>query len=178
MAEERTIARPYAQALFELASKQGDLKGWSATLAALTGVAAHERVKALFGNPQITKDQLAQLVIDTCGAKLTEAGKNFVKIVVQNGRLALVPAIRDLYDQLRAQAEATLNAEVTSAFPLNKEQEQQISSALKKRFSRDVTLTSRVDESLVGGVVVRAGDYVIDGSVIGHLDRLGNALTV
>lgn len=178
MAEERTVARPYAQALFELASKQKDLKGWSTTLETVASIAAHDQVQALFGNPKLSRDELAKLVVDLCGAKLSDAGKNFVKIVVQNGRLALVPAMRELFEQLRAQAEATLNAEVISAFPLSKEQEQKISSALKKRFNREVTLTSRVEEALVGGAVVRAGDYVIDGSVVGQLGRLGNALTV
>ena len=178
MAEQRTIARPYAQAVFELAQEQKNLKGWSTALETLSNVASNEDMRSLMGNPRLTREQLADTVIDLCGSTLFESSKNFVRLVVENDRLEIMPAIREVFEQLRAVAESTLTAEVVSAFPINKEQEKSISKALQQRFKREIALTTRVDENLVGGVVVRAGDYVIDGSVVGQLDQLRNALAV
>ena len=177
MAEKSTIARPYAQAVFDLAAAQRQLGPWSERLQLLAAVAADARVQRLIGNPRVTREQLAALLIDICGSGLDEQGKSLVRLLVENRRLDLLAEIAALFAQYRAEAERVVQAEVVSAFPLSKEQEAGIAAALKKRLGREVSLTSSTDDTLIGGAVIRAGDLVIDGSVTGHLDRLGNALS-
>lgn len=176
MAETSTLARPYAQAVFQIAKAQQALPKWSETLALLSAVVSNDHVQAAIGNPRLTKPALATLILDVGGNKLDESAKNFVRLLVDNGRLRLVPDIAEQYDALRAEEESTMSAEVVSAFELSAEQTKQIAAALKKRLGRDVTVTARVDEGLLGGAIVRAGDLVIDGSASGQLQKLAGAL--
>ncbi|MBK8164115.1 MAG: F0F1 ATP synthase subunit delta [Gammaproteobacteria bacterium] len=177
MAEKSTIARPYAQAVFELAAAQKQLGAWSDRLQLLTAVTADPRMQRLIGNPRIARPELAKLVVDICGERLDGHGKALVKLLVENRRLDLLPEISVLFAHYRADAEKVVQAEVVSAFPLSAEQQAGIIAALKKRLGREVSLKSSTDETMVGGAVIRAGDMVIDGSVTGHLDRLANALS-
>lgn len=176
MAETSTLARPYAQAVFQIAKAQQALPKWSDTLALLSAVVSNNHVQAAIGNPRLTKPALSTLVLDVVGSKLDESAKNFVRLLVDNGRLRLVPDIAEQYDALRAEAESTMTAEVISAFALTPDQTKQIAVALKKRLGRDVTVTSRIDDGLLGGAIIRAGDLVIDGSAIGQLHKLASAL--
>ncbi len=176
MAENSTLARPYAQAAFEIAQAQDNLAGWSKMLNAIASVVADESVQSIIGNPRVSKAQLTSLVTDVCGEGLDQQGRNFVSLVIENDRLVLMPEILSLFEQQRAEAEATLQAEVISAFELSKAQEASIAAALKKRLGREVTLTSRKDDTLLGGAVIRAGDLVIDGSVTSQLNKLAGAL--
>ncbi|MCC6209080.1 MAG: F0F1 ATP synthase subunit delta [Gammaproteobacteria bacterium] len=177
MAEKRTIARPYAQAVFDLASAQRQFGPWSERLQLLTAVAADPRMQRLIGNPRITRAQLAGLIVEICGDRLEDQGRSLVGVLVENRRLDMLPEIGALFAEYRAEAERTVQAEVVSAFPLSPEQEAGISVALKKRLGREISLKSSTDETLIGGAVIRAGDLVIDGSVTGHLDRLASALS-
>jgi F-type H+-transporting ATPase subunit delta len=177
MAEKSTIARPYAQAVFELAAASKQIGPWSERLQLLTAVAADSRVQRLIGHPRVARARLAALLIDICGARLDGQAKALVGVLVENRRLDLLPEISALFAQYRAEAEKSVQAEVVSAFPLSKEQESAIAVSLKKRLGREVSLKCTTDATLVGGAVVRAGDLVIDGSVTGHLDRLANALS-
>lgn len=176
MAEKSTIARPYAQAAFEVAQQQGKLKDWSEMLQWLAAVAADKSVHSLLGNPEVSQDALVKLFVEICGDKLNQQGQNFVRLLTENKRLNVLPEIAEQFEEQRAEAEKTVAAEVTTAFALTAEQQQVLAAALKKRLGRDVTLVSKTDESLLGGAIVRAGDMVIDASVTGQLERLANKL--
>jgi F-type H+-transporting ATPase subunit delta len=125
----------------------------------------------------LPRTEFIAFFLDVCGKKLDAEAGNFIRVLHENRRLALLPEIARLYDELRAEAESRVEAEVASAFEIGDAQLKSIAAALKKRFGRDVTLTTRIDPSLVGGVVIRAGDLVIDGSVRGQLHALATHLT-
>lgn len=176
MAEKSTVARPYAQAAFELAQEGKALEQWSVMLNLAALVAEDESMQALIGNPNLAKERLVQLFLDVCGDALNATGQNFIRVLGENNRLALLPEIAELFEGLRGEAEGAIEAEVISAYPLNDAQQQQLVEMLKQRLGKAVTLNVKVDESLIGGVVIRAGDLVIDGSAAGKLTRLANAL--
>ncbi|MFO7593587.1 MAG: F0F1 ATP synthase subunit delta [Pseudomonadota bacterium] len=176
MAENITIARPYAQAIFSLAREQGDLKGWSDMLQYAAAVAADEEMVAVIDSPRFDDSQLADLFIEICGEKLNDAGKNMIRVLAENDRLSVLPEVAELFEAERANVEGTIVAEVTSATQLNDAQQKSIAEALKKRLGREVTLECSIDESLLGGAIIRAGDVVIDGSVVGKLEKLASAL--
>ena len=113
---------------------------------------------------------------DVAGDNINDMGKNFLNVLAENGRLNVLAEIAELYEQHRAEAEKTVEAEVTSAFPLSDAQKQQLIDALKNRLGRDVSLVTKTDENIIGGAIVRAGDLVIDGSVSSQLEKLGNSL--
>ena len=176
MAENITIARPYAQAIFSTAQEQGDLAGWSATVQFAAAVVSDPEMAALIDSPRFDKGQIAELLIDVCGDKLNDAGKNMIHVLAENDRLEVLPEIAELYEAERAAVEGTVVAEVISATALNDAQQGKIAAALKNRLGRDVTLECKTDESLLGGAIIRAGDVVIDGSVVGKLEKLASAL--
>lgn len=176
MAEKSTVARPYAQAIFDLARSQGALREWSDSLQLLAAIAVDGRVQRLITNPRVRGDQLQSLLLDIGGARFTPGVQNLIKVLIVNRRLVLLPEIAALYEFYRAEAERTMQAEVVSAFPVSDEQQKNIAAALKKRLGRDISLTCKVDSDLVGGAIIRAGDLVIDGSVKGQLAKLSGAL--
>lgn len=176
MAEKITAARPYAQAVFELAQSQKELQRWSEMLALAVVVAGDDTLRKLVGHPRVHKDQLAELMLAACGDGLSPTGKNFIRLLVENSRLSLLPEIAALYEASRAEAEGVLKVQVTSAWPLSSAEEGKIAAALKARLQREIKLTATVDKSLLGGAVIRAGDRVIDGSVRGQLGKLAHAL--
>lgn len=176
MAEKITAARPYAQAVFELAQSQKDLQRWSDMLVLATGVAGDDALQKLIGHPRVHKAQLADVMLAACGDGLNGAGQNFIRLLVENSRLSLLPEIVALYETSRAEAEGVIKVQVTSAWPLSSEEERKIAAALKTRLQREIKLTATVDKSLLGGAVIRAGDRVIDGSVRGQLGKLAHAL--
>jgi F-type H+-transporting ATPase subunit delta len=177
MPEKSTIARPYAKALFELALGQKKLDAWSEGLALAAAVVADERVKKLLTSPHVTVEQLAELVIGVAGKKLDEQGRNFIRVLADNRRLGYLPEIAAIYDKLKAAEENTVDVMVTSAVPLDDEQQRRFSQAMSARLKRDVRLHCNVDSTLLGGAVLRAEDLVIDGSLRGRLERLSGELT-
>ncbi|MEW5250364.1 F0F1 ATP synthase subunit delta [Microbulbifer sp. 2201CG32-9] len=176
MAELSTLARPYAKAAFASASEASDLKGWSAGLATAAAVSQSHKVGELLDNPQLTSEARADSFLSVCGDKLSEPGKRFIRLLAENHRLRLLPEISSLFEELKAQAEATLDVEVVSAHPLSEAQAQRLTRALGEKFAREVHLRSSVDESLLGGAVIRAGDTVIDGTLRGRLTKLAEAM--
>ena len=176
MAERITIARPYAKALFELALAHGKLDAWSQALALAAAVIGDDRVRKLLTSPHVTTEQLADLVIGICGDTLDAEGKNFIRVLASNRRLGLLPEIAIIFEKLKAEAENAVDVTVTSAAPLNAEQQRQYASAMQKRLRRQVRLHCTVDPALLGGAILRADDLVIDGSLRGRLDRLANEL--
>lgn len=176
MAEKSTIARPYALAAFELAKEQNDLANWSDMLGFAAVVVTDETMQQYIGNPHVDHDMLTRLMLQVCGEQLNELGQNFLKVLIDNKRLNVLPEIVTLYNKHRADAERTIDAEVISAFPLSDAMKGSLIAGLKKRLGREVNLTTKVDEKLLGGAIVRAGDLVIDGSVSGQLGKLAYAL--
>jgi len=177
MAEATTLARPYAQAVFELAKGNGKLSQWSDALSALSAIAADEQVSGLITNPNVEAAQMADLFISIAKDKLDQEGKNFVKVLAENGRLNVITEISESYDALKAEAEKTVKAEVISAFKVSADQQKKLEDALKKRLGCEVEVSSTVDKSIIGGAIIRAGDLIIDGSVTGQLDRLASELS-
>jgi F-type H+-transporting ATPase subunit delta len=176
MAEANTIARPYANAVFALAKDKGELKAWSDLLAVFAQCVADPKMQSVIASPAVSDEQVITLLADIAGELMTTESRNFLALLAESNRLQSLADIAVIYEDLRAQAEQTMVADVTASRPLTPEQGQQISDALKKRFGRDVTLNTSVDESLLGGAIIRAGDLVIDGSALGKLNRLANAI--
>ncbi len=175
MAEVITIARPYAVAVFSLAQEKGDLQTWSDLLQVAAQCADTAEVEAILTNPAVSDEQAVNLLGDVVG-ELSADARNFLLLLAENNRLLLLPEIATLYEQLRAESEQTMTAEVVTARALSDAQKTKIAAALKKRLGKEVTLTEQVDESLLGGAIIRAGDLVIDGSALGKLNRLANAI--
>ena len=177
MAEKSTIARPYARAIFDLAHDQGRLSEWSDMLGFCATIAADADMQTLIGNPGVARERLASLFLDIGKGKLDQAAQSMIRVLIDNGRLNVLPEIFAQYEVFKAEAEKVIQAQVITAYELNKDQQKRIAAALKKRLGREVVLQCQVDTSLLGGAVIRAGDLVIDGSVTGQLDRLTNALS-
>jgi len=181
MAENSTIARPYAQAAFDIANgdianAKKELAVWSDMIALAAMIAADNRMAGAIDSPHIKNEDLVALFLDVAGDKFNAEGKNFIRVLAENKRLGILSDIAMAYEQLRADAEGTMDAEVISAFPLSDAQQQNIVASLKKRLGRDISLTTRVDETLIGGAIIRAGDMVIDGTVTRHLEDLSHSL--
>jgi F-type H+-transporting ATPase subunit delta len=176
MAETTTIARPYAQAAFELARADNALPAWSEMLNLAAAVAHDPQLTAQLSNPRIARSQLADLFIAVCGKHLTAQGQNFIRLLADNRRLNVMTEIAALFQVMRAEAEGVLEASMISAQPVSDAQRTQITAALKARLKREVTLAVSTDASLLGGAIIRAGDLVIDGSARGKLAKLAVAL--
>ena len=176
MAELRTLARPYAKAVFSYAHDAGMLDQWSASLELLSSVVQEAPVQKLLASPELTTEQQASTIIDVCGESLEDKAKNLASLLAENRRLSLLPFIYAQFRDLKAAQESMVDVELVSASPLNDEQRQQFSQALSSRLDRRVNLTVAIDKSLIGGVLVRAGDTVIDGSIRGRLTKLEQAL--
>ena len=176
MAELVTVARPYAKAAFKFAKEQNAAAEWSAMLGFSAAVVSDERLAKLLDNPQLTTEQQADAFIQVCGDKLNDAGKNLVKQLAENKRLSTLPQIVVLFEQLLAEEQRKQEVEVTSAFELSKAEEASLKQMLEKKLSKEISLQSHVDKSLIGGVVIHAGDMVIDSSVRGKLEQLSHTL--
>jgi F-type H+-transporting ATPase subunit delta len=177
MAEKMTVARPYARAVFEIARESDNLAGWSEFLGRGRLAAADDRVQGLIGNPAVSRKALAGLFMEIAGDAAGEHGANFLKLLAENGRMAWLPEIAAEYELLRAEAENIVDVQLTSAVELDEAQREDFSRSLKKRLGRDVRLHCDTDATLLGGAVIRAGDLVIDGSLLGRLERLAGAVT-
>ena len=173
MSQALTLARPYARAAFSIARDAGGFAGWSDALGFAARIAADPRVAALLGNPDLGRaEAVALLSPDGAG----ELFGNFLALLADNHRLALLPEIAGLYEDLRAEAERVVKARVTSAAELPAGELEAIRAALARRFGREVQIETAIDASLIGGAVIDAGDVVIDGSLRGKLARLQTAL--
>jgi len=175
MAELSTVARPYAKAAFEYALSQGKLAEWSNMLNLAAQAVADSAVQNVLGNPAISQAQKAEIVIEICTG-LDESGKNFVQTLSEVGRLSLFPQIAEQFEALKAEQEKTVEVEITSAYELTSEQQTKLAQALQKRLNREIKIQTQVDQSLIGGVLIHAGDTVIDGSVRGKLAKLAEAM--
>lgn len=176
MAELSTLARPYAKAAFGHARDQGALSQWFSQLATAAAVTQDETMEGILGDPSLTADQQAQSLIDVCGEELEADVRNFVVILASNKRLALLPEIYSLFAQFKANQEKTVDVEVVSAFDLADVMRDALTAAMTKKLEREVKVHTSTDAELLGGVLIRAGDLVIDGSVRGKLNKLAEAM--
>jgi len=177
MAEVATIARPYAEAVFGLADKAGALPTWSRLLATMADVAAHPEVQACIGNPNLTAERLYALFVSLCQDELGADAQNFVRVLIENDRLALLPEIRSMFEALKNEREGVVDADITSAFPLDAAQLAGLVVDLEQRFKRRINPHVHVDRELIGGVRIAVGDEVIDGSVRGKLAAMASGLS-
>lgn len=183
MADYNTIARPYAQAIFELAQESGRLAAWSESLGAAGQLTADGRIAGFLGNPALSDAQRLEFLTGLfaeakCGLLdgSDDKGSNLLKLLIENGRVAALPEIAARFEALRAEVENTVDVVISSATALSPAQQQEIVSALSGRLGRKVQLQTEIDENLIGGAVIRAGDVVIDGSLRARLDSLTSAL--
>ena len=171
-----TIARPYAAAAFAQAKDEDKLSLWSEMLQFLAAVIAADEMSAIVTNPKIHADTKADLVLDICQGRMTETSENFVRVLAANGRLALAPEIAELYEGMRSEAEGQVDVKVTSAYALKPDYANVIAEAMEKRLGRKVNLDSEIDRDIIAGVVIRAGDLVIDLSARGRLQAMAAEL--
>ena len=176
-ADRRTVARPYARAAFEEARGDKRLGEWSHAINTGAAVVKDSRVQNLLGNPHVTAQQLAELVIGIAGNGLDGQGRNFVQTLAENRRLAYLPEIAVLFEELKSAEEGVIDVTVISAAPLDEKQKLSLAEALAKKLKRQVRLHCETDRKLIGGAVLRAGDLVIDGSLRTRLERIAYELT-
>lgn len=173
---DAALARPYARAIFELARSTDSIDRWNEKLALMAAIAGNDTMQSVLEDPRLTRAGAGELIVRACGEDINEQEINLLRTLAENNRLDQLAMIDALYRQYRDEAEGTVEAEVISALPLSEEQKTAISSALKQRLGRDVLLNCSVNEDLVGGAVIRAGDLLIDGSAVEHLRQLSGAL--
>jgi F-type H+-transporting ATPase subunit delta len=176
MSELITLARPYAVAAYQQAKETGTSDRWQAMLNFLNVVLDDPQIRKAATNPRVNKDAFLSALLDLAQDQLDDGGRNLVRLLVQNHRLDLVPPICALFSQYRAEDEGYIDVTVDTAYPLDDEEEQQIAAIVEKLLQRRARLIVREDRSLIGGVVIRAGDRVIDSSIRGQLQRLEKSL--
>ena len=175
MAELSTLARPYARAAFEYAVND-DLGQWSEQLSIAAAVAQAENMVKVLNSPSLTSAQQAQHFIEVCGDALSAKVQNFIQVLAENKRLPLLSEIAALYEQFKANREKSVDVEVATAFELDAAIQEKLATALSSTLERDVNVQTFIDKSLIGGVVIRAADVVIDGSIRGRLNKLAEAM--
>jgi F-type H+-transporting ATPase subunit delta len=176
MSELATLARPYAAAAFKRSFETGTTEKWSKSLAFMSAVLNDKEMSVVVDNPKVSKAGLSALMLDICQGQVDEEGANFLKLLVQNNRLTLAPTIAALFEAYKAESEGYIDVEVATAYAFSKEEKQSFTSTLEKTLSKKVHMKVTVDKSLIGGVLVRAGDRVIDGSIKGQLQHMQKAL--
>lgn len=176
MAESLTLARPYARAAFEVAVADGQLQNWFQALATAAALVTQEKVRVLLASPGLTAAQKSAAVLEVMGEVFDKKFANFIIALAENKRLSMLPEIRDLFLILKADHEKSLDVSVTTAYPIDTGLLDKLSRALAEKLGRRVKLSSAVDQSLLGGALIRAGDTVIDGSVKGRLTKLAEAM--
>ena len=177
MAELQTLARPYDRAAFSVARDAQSLPQWGDALTRLAEAASNDDMAALIGHPGVGSEQLLEMLQQLSGAPGDASLGNLLKVLAENRRLALLPAIAEEFSALREAYEHLRNVRIASASELGEAQQSGIVDALKQRLGDDVQVQWAVDADLIGGAVVSAGDLVIDGSVRGEMSRLRSALT-
>jgi F-type H+-transporting ATPase subunit delta len=175
MAESQTIARPYADAAFKLALEMKTFADWSDALARLAAIMRSDEAQGLIGNPRLSTASIGGVIGDAAG-QLSKEQRNFVQILAENDRLAVLPEIAAQFEEQRNQHEQVLEAKVTSAYPLTEQQIADIVATLQQRYGCRVKAQADVDNDLIGGVSIRVGDEVIDASVRGKLAQLAATL--
>jgi len=176
MSTTTTLARPYAKAAFELAGADNATGNWNEMLVLASALVTDETMANLLQSPQLTSQQVVQVLADTGGDAFDSRFRDFLAVLSENKRFPLLPEITELYQRLREEADKLLRVKVVSAFALDEDQASRLKDALARRFEREILLESEVDKSVIGGAVVYAGGQVIDGSLKDRLAKLSNSL--
>jgi F-type H+-transporting ATPase subunit delta len=176
MAEEITVARPYAEAVFALASEKNALAQWAEMLKLASNVAADANVRIALDNPKLPAAAKESFFLSVCGEGLNGDGRNFVRVLLEAGRVGLLPNIRKLFDARKDDADGVARARIVSAFPVDDAQLASLKAVLEKRFGKKIEAVVSVDPELLGGAKIFVGDTVIDGSVQGELQSMANQL--
>jgi F-type H+-transporting ATPase subunit delta len=176
MAELNTIARPYTKAAFDFALEKGEVDQWSNMLSLAAAVVNDSEMKRVLGIPSLSVKQKADLLIAVCGKQVSEAGKNFLTLLSQNRRLILLPEISNQFNELKANHEKSIEIDMVTAYDLDAELVEKLAQALRTKLGREIKVTSTTDKSIIGGVIIRANDLVIDGSVRAKLAKLAEAM--
>jgi F-type H+-transporting ATPase subunit delta len=176
MAELTTIARPYAEAAFRLAREGNALPVWSEMLRLVSAVVAEPKVATALDNPNLAAGDKEALLLSLCGDRLNKEGRNFVRVLVEADRVALMPHIREMFGTLKDEADGVARARIDSAFELSEAQLATLTAALAKRFGKRIEATVTVDPALIGGARITVGDTVIDGTVQAKLAAMAHQL--
>jgi len=175
MSELTTVARPYAKAAFDFAVEAKAMDSWLSQLAFAAEVAQDKTIIGyLSGGASV--EQAQAIFLNVCGEQVDSEGQNFLKVMAKNERLLVLPQVLEQFIELKAEFDQEVSVDVTSAVEVTAEQKTTLSAALEKRLARKVKLNCLVDASIVSGLVIKAGDMVIDGSVKGKLNRLATTL--
>ncbi|MEE3240810.1 MAG: F0F1 ATP synthase subunit delta [Pseudomonadota bacterium] len=178
MAELRTLARPYARAGFEAANQADNLQLWADQLNQLAIISGQPKVAAMIASTNMLASEQANNLNELLGVDAGSAMANFLQLLAENKRLSLLPSVAELFAELKANQEKSVDVTINTAFELDDEMKSHLASALKTKLQRDVQVSTAVDRSLIGGIVIRAGDIVIDGSVKGRLAKLAEAISI
>jgi F-type H+-transporting ATPase subunit delta len=165
MAELTTIARPYAEAAFAIARETNALAVWSQMLRLTSAVVADPKVALALDNPKLDTPAKESLLLSLCGEQLNGDGRNFVRVLVEGDRIALMPAIQAQFETLKDNADGVAKAMIETAFPMADSDLAELTAALAKRFGRKIEATVVVKPELIGGARVTVGDNVIDATV-------------
>lgn len=176
MAENTILARPYAKAAFEFALSNNAIEKWAETLAFAAMITQDQSMQEILQSPNISKQKKLQAMLSICQDKLDKDSENFIKTLSENNRLVVLPEISQTFNQLKADYEKTVDVNVTSAVELNQEQLKDISSKLENKLQRKINIETSIDQQIIGGLIIRAEDLVIDGSVRGKLAKLAETL--
>jgi len=176
MSELATLARPYAAAVFKRAKETEAAEKWSQSLAFMSTVLSNEEISVLLDNPKVSKQDLLAFILDICQGQIDEEGANFLKLLVHNSRLALISTITRLFEAYKADDEGYVDVEVSTAYEFSEDARLKFAATLEKALSKKIHMNVTLDKSLIGGVLVRAGDKVIDGSIRGQLQHMQKTL--
>jgi len=177
MAEISTIARPYAVAAYKLAKEQKALAKWSEMLGFATAVASNAQMQAYIQDPKVVSSDLQVAFLKVCGEKLNENAQNLIKVLVEYGRLSILPEITSAFEELKAQDEGVLDAQIIAAAKISDKEVKDLVGRLETKFGKKITASVTVDPEIIGGIKIVVGDTVIDASVKGQLQNLAYALT-
>ena len=177
MAEISTIARPYAVAAYKLGREQKALGKWSEMLGFAAAVANDAQIKAYIQDPKVVSSELLATFLKVCGDNLNENGQNLIKVLVEYGRLSILPEIYSAFEALKAQDEGTLDAEIIAAAKISAADTKDLVKRLEAKFGKKIEASVSVDPEIIGGIKIIVGDTVIDASVKGQLQNLAYSLT-
>ncbi len=176
MAELAALARPYAEAVFLMAEEKGQLDQWSDMLGFLKQVTSDELLKKISDNPKVSKEALQEAMIDICKGQMDDNGQNLIKLLIKNNRLEIAGELCEQFEVKKAEKTGMIDVKVTSAFPMSDSDKDGLTKSLSSSFGKQVKISVEEDSSLVGGMIIRAGDKVIDGSLSGQIQQLANKL--
>tara|TARA_X000000950_G_scaffold118543_1_gene148475 strand:+ start:6500 stop:7036 length:537 start_codon:yes stop_codon:yes gene_type:complete len=176
MSELETLARPYSRAAFEFAVESSQLERWGFCLSELARAVGQPNFAILLSSPDLTSSRVSEILLEMCHEVLEGPTKNFILALAENRRLKLLPQISRQFDRLKSEHDKTIHVDVTTAKMIDLDQQNQLSEILSVKLAANINMQVYIDEDLIGGAIIRAGDTVIDGSIRGRLIKLAESL--